>query len=65
MKDMGKITEIRPDIGTVAFKGMVSKTAQGDHLPERIQIFVHNGTSLKKCTSTVRVNDERHPEADG
>lgn len=53
MKDMGKITEIRPDIGTVAFKGMVSKTAQGDHLPERIQIFVHNGTSLNLVSGKV------------
>ena len=30
----GKIIKIGPDIGAVVFKGMVSKTAQGDHLPE-------------------------------
>ena len=46
MEDVLQVIQIRTDIGRVADKGMVRKTAQGDHLPVKIKIFVHNGTSL-------------------
>ena len=38
--------QIRADVSRVSFHGMVSKTAEGDHLPISIEI-VHDGTSLK------------------
>ena len=31
-----QVAEIRPDIGAIVFQGMVSKAAEGDHLPESI-----------------------------
>ena len=46
MEDALQVIQIGTDLGRVADKGMVRKTAQGDHLPVKIKIFVHNGTSL-------------------
>ena len=46
VEKVGKIIRIGTDIGAVFFKGMVSKTAEGDHLSESDQIIVHNGTAL-------------------
>ena len=45
-EDALKIVEISTDISTVPLQGMAGKAAQGDHLPVRFKIFVHNGTSF-------------------
>lgn len=34
MEKAGEISEIGADVGGIRIYGMVSKTAQGDHLPE-------------------------------
>lgn len=47
VKELRKIIQISPYVGTVACEGMVSETAQGDHLPERMQIFVHRKNSFE------------------
>lgn len=46
-KDVVEIVEVGTDIGAVIFEGMRSKTTQGDHLPERIQVIVHNKISFE------------------
>ena len=45
-EDALKIVEISTDISTVPLQGMAGKAAQGDHLPVRFKISVHNGTSF-------------------
>ena len=46
VEDVLQVVQIGTDVGRVAFEGMAGKAAQGDHLPIRFKIFVHNGTSL-------------------
>ena len=36
VEDGIEVSEIRADVGAVVCQGMVRKTAEGDHLPERI-----------------------------
>ena len=36
MKNVCEIIQISPDVSAVTFKGMVGKTAKGNHFPERI-----------------------------
>ena len=36
MENVCKGIRISPDVSAVTFKGMVSKTAKGNHFPERI-----------------------------
>ena len=52
VQDRQKIIQIGADISTVAFEGMVSKTAEGNHFPERIEIFVHDKSPLKCIKET-------------
>ena len=45
MQDLLQIVQVSADVGTVAFEGMAGKASKGEHLPESVQIIVHNGTS--------------------
>ena len=47
MEDVLQVVKISTDIGTVAFFGMVSKNAKGNHVPIRIKIFVHGELSFE------------------
>ena len=42
-----QVAQIRADVSGIRFNSVVSKTAEGDHLPVNIEI-VHDGTSLKR-----------------
>lgn len=46
MKNVSQIIQKSPDVGSVVFKGMVSKTTEGNHFPVGIQIFVHDKNLL-------------------
>ena len=46
VEDVLQVVQVGTDIGGVRYKGMAGKAAQGDHLPIRFKISVHNGTSL-------------------
>ena len=46
MNDVLKIVQVSADVSAVAFESMVSKTAEGNHFPERIKIFVHDKNLL-------------------